>query len=159
MKLLLKHIFLFSLLTLIFSCASDDSIDKDEEKPSITINYTEGFPKACTELVKGETYNFRAKVTDNMALATYSIDIHHNFDHHTHDDQSAECELESIKAAVNPLIFMENYAIENAPTNYEINVPITIPNDIDTGDYHCSYSVTDETGWQSRTSIDIKIVE
>ncbi|MEE3225919.1 MAG: DUF4625 domain-containing protein [Bacteroidota bacterium] len=30
---------------------------------------------------------------------------------------------------------------------------------MDTGDYHCAYSVTDETGWQSRTSIDIKIVE
>lgn len=159
MKLLLKHFFLFSLLTLVFSCASDDSSDKDIEKPSITINYTEGFPKACTELVKGETYNFRAKVTDNMTLATYSIDIHHNFDHHTHDDQSADCQLESTKAAVNPLIFMENYAIENAPTTYEINVPITIPYDIDTGDYHCSYSVTDETGWQSRTSIDIKIIE
>ncbi|MDO6519391.1 DUF4625 domain-containing protein [Zobellia uliginosa] len=44
-------------------------------------------------------------------------------------------------------------------TSYEFNIPVTIPNDIDAGDCHCSYSVTDKTGWQSRTSMDIKIVE
>ncbi len=147
------------VLILVASCSSDDSIDKDTTKPEITINYNEGFPQGCALLEKGETYNFRAKVTDNKALASYSIDIHHNFDHHTHDDQITECDLEDIKQAINPLILMRNYSIENELTSYEINIPITIPNDIDTGDYHCAYSVTDETGWQARTSIDIKIIE
>ena len=141
------------------SCSSDDSIDKDEQKPTISINYTEGFPQACQELVKGETYVFKAQVSDNKALAAYSLDIHHNFDHHTHDDQGAQCDLGTIKEAINPFIFIENYSIDNAVTLYEINISITIPNDIDTGDYHCAYSVTDETGWQGRTSIDIKIIE
>lgn len=141
------------------SCSSGDSIDKDEEKPTISVNYSEGFPQGCTILTKGETYNFRAMVTDNKALASYSINIHNNFDHHTHDDQITECDLEDIKQAINPLIFIENYSIENELTSYEINVPITIPDDIDTGDYHCAYSITDETGWQARTSIDIKIIE
>ena len=54
---------------------------------------------------------------------------------------------------------MENFNIEEGLTTYEIDISITIPNDIDTGDYHCAYSVTDATGWQSRTSIDIKIIE
>ena len=98
-------------------------------------------------------------VTDNNELAAYSIDIHHNFDHHTHDDQVTECDLGEIKSAVNPLIYVENFTIEGVLSSYEINIPVTIPNDIDTGDYHCAYSVTDATGWQSRTSIDIKIVE
>lgn len=141
------------------SCSSDDSINKDEQKPTISINYTEGFPQACQELVKGETYVFKAQVSDNKALAAYSLDIHHNFDHHTHDDQGAQCDLGLVKEAINPFIFIENYSIDNAVTLYEINISVTIPNDIDTGDYHCAYSVTDETGWQGRTSIDIKIIE
>jgi hypothetical protein len=159
MKFRLKHFYILSFIILISSCSSDNSIDKDEEKPTISINYNEGFPQGCTVLKRGETYRFRAKVTDNKALAAYSIDIHNNFDHHTHDDQVAECNLEDIKQSINPFIFIENYSIDEEVTSYEINMAITIPNDIDAGDYHCAYSVTDKTGWQSRTSVDIKIEE
>lgn len=159
MRLIPKHIFFLLIAIQIISCTTDDGIDKDEQKPTITINYDNGFPQPCTELKKGNTYNFRAIATDNKVLASYSLDIHNNFDHHTHDDQGAQCDLEPIKQAINPLIFMENFSIENSQTSYEINIAITIPNDIDTGDYHCQYSITDETGWQSRTSIDMKIVD
>lgn len=159
MKITLKYVFFLSLFAIITSCSSDDSNDKDEEKPTISINYTQGFPQPCVQLVKGETYNFRAQVTDNKALASYSLDLHHNFDHHTHDDQEGECNLYPVKQAVNPFIYMENFTVPEGSTSYEINVSLTIPDDIDTGDYHCAYSVTDQTGWQSRTSIDIKIVD
>ncbi|MBF8150755.1 DUF4625 domain-containing protein [Winogradskyella sp. F6397] len=158
MRSILKYFNLLFIALFIISCSSDDSVDIDEQKPTISINYNEGFPQACEQLVRGETYTFKAQVSDNLALASYSLDLHHNFDHHTHDDQDVYCETEPIKAAVNPFIYMESFSIENAPTSYEINIVITIPNDIDTGDYHCAYSVTDETGWQSRTSIDIKII-
>ncbi|MGA0403355.1 MAG: DUF4625 domain-containing protein, partial [Flavobacteriaceae bacterium] len=30
---------------------------------------------------------------------------------------------------------------------------------VDTGDYHLALSVTDVTGWQARTSVDVKIIE
>lgn len=159
MKLILKYISLLFLILYVTSCSNEDSVNKDEEKPTISLNYSEGFPNSCTELVKGETYNFKAKVTDNIELASYSLDIHHNFDHHTHDDQGTQCQLSSTKLAINPLIFMENYSIENGLTSFEINITLTIPDDIDAGDYHCQYSVTDKTGWQSRTSVDIKIIE
>ncbi|WP_418513049.1 DUF4625 domain-containing protein [Corallibacter sp.] len=160
MKNILKHILFGIILTTIIACSSDDDgVGRDEIKPTISINYDEGFPQACAELVKGETYTFRALVTDNVELASYSLNIHHNFDHHTHDDQQAICNLDPIKQAVNPMIYMENFTVDSGLATYEINIPITIPNDIDTGDYHCAYSVTDKTGWQSRTSIDIKIVE
>lgn len=159
MKFTLKKICFFLSILIITACSSDDSADKDEEKPTISIDYNEGFPQACMELVRGETYNFKAMVADNQALASYSLDVHHNFDHHTHDDQAGECDLEEKKVAINPLIFIKSYSIENGPKSYEVNISVTIPNDADTGDYHCAYSVTDKTGWQSRTSVDIKIVE
>ena len=58
-------------------------------------------------------------------------------------------------------LILEYYVIETASwvKEYEIKHEITIPKDIDTGDYHCQISVTDITGWQSRTSVDIKITE
>ncbi|MDO6760222.1 DUF4625 domain-containing protein [Tamlana sp. 2_MG-2023] len=159
MKQLLKYNFAIILVLFLASCSSDDGVDKDEEKPTITVNYDDGFPQACEELKRGETYNFRALVTDNQALASYSLNIHNNFDHHTHDDQEGNCSLNPVKDPVNPLLIVENYSIDGGPTSYEINIAITIPNDVDTGDYHCAYSVTDQTGWQTRTSVDIKIVD
>lgn len=146
------------VLTFFISCTKEDAVI-DEEKPTITVQYDGGFPQSCTALVKGETYHFRVKVTDNVALASYSLDIHNNFDHHTHDDQGAQCDLSSIKQAINPMIYMESFTIEDSPTSYEIEISLLIPSDVDAGDYHCAYAVIDETGWQSRTSIDIKIVE
>lgn len=159
MKAFYKLLSMLAATILLFACSNSDDTTIDEEKPTISVNYDEGFPKACEEIQKGQSYTFRAMVTDNMELAAYSLNIHHNFDHHTHDDQGAQCELSPIKTAVNPMIFMENHSIENGGTSYEINLTVTIPSDIDTGDYHCAFSVTDATGWQSRTSIDIKIVE
>lgn len=159
MKLKYTHLLYSLLLLSVVSCSSSGDNEIDEEKPTININYTGGFPQACAELQRGQTYTFKAQVTDNVALAAYSLDIHHNFDHHTHDDQGAQCELEDVKSAVSPLIYMENFSIEEGSISYEISVPFTVPDDVDTGDYHCSFSVVDETGWQSTTSVDIKIVE
>ena len=159
MKLIPAHLLYSLLLLSVVSCSSGDNSEIDEEKPTISINYTGRFPQACAILQRGQTYTFKAQVTDNVALAAYSLDIHHNFDHHTHDDQGAQCELDDIKSAVDPLIYMKNFAIDNGITSYEISIPLTIPEDVDTGDYHCSFSVIDETGWQSITSVDIKIVE
>ncbi|MBW8242922.1 DUF4625 domain-containing protein [Muricauda oceani] len=158
MKLKIKYSLILFATLFLASCSSSDDGSVDEEKPTISVNYTGGFPQACETLERGETYTFKAQVTDNLALAAYSLNIHHNFDHHTHDDQGAQCELEAVKQAVNPMIYIENFEIEDGTTSYEINISVTIPDDIDPGDYHCAYSVTDITGWQSRTSIDIKIL-
>lgn len=154
---LLKITCILLLLTILNIGCSSESEEPDTEKPTITLNYNEGFPKSCTFLEKGKEYTIRVKVSDNIALATYAIDIHHNFDHHTHDDQGSNCELSPIKDPVSPLIFIENYTIDNNRKEYEIEQNITIPADIDSGDYHCQISVIDVTGWQSRTSVDIKI--
>ncbi|WP_108868780.1 DUF4625 domain-containing protein [Aquimarina aquimarini] len=156
MKTFIKSIFFLMILGNICSCSSDDE-ETDTEKPTITVNYAEGFPKSCTVLQKGNPYIIKVKAADNVALASYAIDIHHNFDHHTHDDQGAQCTLDPIKTPKSPMIFMENYPIKGEVKQYEITQSITIPEGIDAGDYHCQISVIDVTGWQSRTSIDIKI--
>jgi len=152
-----RLLFLGALGVLALSCSQEGDLDRDLEKPSITVDYPGGFPQSCSELVKGHTYQFKAMLGDNVALASYSLDIHHNFDHHTHDDQGVPCALEAIKQAVNPWIFMEHFSLADGPTSQEVTIELTLPGDIDAGDYHCAFSVTDGTGWQNRTSMDIKI--
>ncbi|CAM1363635.1 conserved exported hypothetical protein [Tenacibaculum litopenaei] len=155
MKLRSKLSALF-LLMILASCSSESEAP-DKEKPTISVNYQEGFPKSCTVLKKGQKYTVKVQTSDNIGLATYAIDIHHNFDHHTHDDQGAQCTLSPVKTPITPFIFMQNYNIDGAPKSYEIQQELSIPSNIDSGDYHCQISVVDVTGWQRRTSIDIKI--
>ncbi len=157
------HLKTLSFLTmgaiLLFnSCSKNNDDVVDTEKPTVSVNYDNGFPQACSLLQRRHTYTIRARASDNVGLAAYSIDIHNNFDHHTHDNQEAECELAPIKDAVNPFLFMKNYSMENG-LSQEIQQEITIPENIDTGDYHFHLSVTDVTGWQSSAYVDVKIIE
>ncbi|WP_062058891.1 DUF4625 domain-containing protein [Aquimarina longa] len=151
-------IFIFSAFILI-GCSKDDEDQKDLDKPTITVAYKDGFPKSCTTLKKGQEHIISVKVSDNLELASYGIDVHNNFDHHTHDDQGTKCDLNPVKSPKNPFVYLENKPIQGKVKQFEIKHILKIPADIDTGDYHCQISVVDITGWQSRTSIDIKIVD
>lgn len=153
----IKGISLIALISLVYGCTETSELD--EEKPTITINFAQGFPQSCAQLERGETYTFRAKANDNLGLASYSLGIHHNFDQHTHDDQPEACEMDAVKSPENPLTLMNTYSIKGAPMEDELIISISIPNEVDPGDYHCAFSVTDITGWQGRTSVDIKIIE
>lgn len=157
MKNYLSYLFLCCFFLILVSCSEQTVID--EEKPTITVNYSGGFPSACENLSRGQNYVIKALVSDNLALASYSIEIHHNFDHHTHDDQAGDCTVDPLKASVNPFTFSTSNAIDGERTEFEINQSIAIPETVDVGDYHLALSVTDITGWQARTSVDIKIVE
>jgi hypothetical protein len=97
----IKGIALLALASLVFGCTETSELD--EEKPTITVNYAQGFPQACAQLERGKTYTFRAKASDNLGLASYSLGIHHNFDQHTHDDQPEACEMDAVKSPENPL--------------------------------------------------------
>lgn len=158
----IRIVLVMLLLVTFFSCSKDKDGDvgKDLTKPTVTLNYEGGFPTSCVELKRGQKFTVKAKISDNVGLDSYAIDIHNNFDHHTHDNQGSKCKLEPIKNATKQTFkFLENYTIKNKPKDYEISQTIAIPADSDTGDYHCSISVTDVTGWSVNTSVDIKIVE
>lgn len=161
MKINLKSIAIMYLgiFTVLTSCGNDGEDNTDTQKPTISINYANGFPQPCEALQRGQNYIFRAQLTDNFDLAAYSIEIHENFDHHTHDNQEIECDIEEDKEPLNPFLYLENFSIVGSTSTYEIAQSISIPNDVDTGDYHCQLSVTDQTGWQSIIAIDIKIIE
>lgn len=151
----IRILFVVFLLISLFSCSKEDEV-KDEQKPTVKLKY----PTSCAELKRGQKFTVKAIVSDNVALASYAIDFHNNFDHHTHDSQGSKCNLEPVKnKTAKTFTFLENYELKGKPKQYEISKEITIPTDADTGDYHCHISVTDDTGWSVNTSVDVKIVK
>ena len=62
------------------------------------------FPENCAILYRGESFSFQATFTDNIELGNYNVEVHNNFDHHSHSTEAEECELEPKKEAVKPCI-------------------------------------------------------
>ena len=147
---------LISLLALA-SCSSDNN-EIDTEYPVIDISASNAFPIQCSEITRGQKITFRAKFTDNAALGSYSLDIHHNFDHHTHSTEVNNCVSDPIKKPVNPMLYINSVTIPNGQKAYEAVQEITIPSDIDPGDYHFMIRLTDKEGWQTIKGLSIKIL-
>lgn len=154
-----KISFLLGVLALAFisSCSSDNAAI-DTEYPVIDITGTGSFPIQCSTIERGKTFTFKATFNDNVELGSYSLDIHHNFDHHTHSTEVTTCETEAVKKPVNPMLFINNYTIPNGVKSYEATAQITIPADVDPGDYHFMIRLTDKEGWQTLKGLSIKIL-
>lgn len=142
-----------------WSCEKDnDENSVDDEHPVIDLS-GDAFPVQCSTLKRGETFTFKTKFSDNVELGTYSIDIHHNFDHHTHSTEFEECDLQPKKEPVKPFLFIKSYDIPSGQKTYEAVQQIEVPADIDPGDYHFMISISDHVGWNTIKGLSIKITE
>jgi hypothetical protein len=92
-----------------------------------------------------------------MELGIYNIEIHNNFDHHSHSTDAVECDSESKKKPINPFVFNRDFPIPVGKTVFEADNTILIPMDVDTGDYHFMIRLTDKAGWQQLKAVSIKI--
>jgi hypothetical protein len=143
------------------SCKKDSEIDVI--KPEIDLSIQNAFPVNCDTLYFGESFDLNALLTDNVELGSFSIDIHHNFDHHSHSTEVTECQLDPIKDPVNPFLFIEEYDIPDGLAEYEPNESISIPASntegaFDEGDYHFFMSLTDSEGWSAQKGLSIKML-
>jgi hypothetical protein len=154
MKKILYTIFFIVSILITGSC---DNNTKDEELPVIDMSAQDAFPLNCTTVYRGESFTFKARFTDNVELGSYSIEMHNNFDHHTHSTSVVECELSPIKTAVNPLLFINEFSIPQGLKDYTATVTINVPATVDTGDYHFMIRVTDKSGWQAFEGISVKV--
>lgn len=157
----MKHVKNFLLFTaaasaLLFSCGKEKE-KPDTEYPVIDAAYSAAFPQACSVIQRRQTMVFKARFTDNRALGAYSLDFHHNFDHHTHSTEQVTCDEDPEKAPVKPMLFIREYTIPENSTTYEATANIEIPADVDPGDYHFMIRLTDKEGWQTLRGISIKI--
>lgn len=157
---------LFGILILsVFFVSCENPVEVvDKEKPAIDISFPDAFPAHCSDtLYFGESFTLKVRFTDNVELGSFSLDIHHNFDHHTHSTEVMECDLDPIKNPVNPYTIIEDYDIPPGLNEYETALPITIPSSdangqFDEGDYHFHISLTDKEGWSTQLGIGIKMV-
>ena len=153
-----KHILIITGLLSILLVSSCEKEERDTELPEIIMTGAEHFPQNCDTVYIGEAFTFSARFTDNFELGSYSIDIHHNFDHHSHSTDAADCPMDQVKAPVNPFLFIEQFDIPSGVSEYEASQVIEVPEDVDTGDYHLMVRLTDKTGWQAIRGISIKLV-
>ncbi|PKP48327.1 MAG: hypothetical protein CVT94_08790 [Bacteroidetes bacterium HGW-Bacteroidetes-11] len=152
----LTILFLPLLLAVAGGCSKEE---KDDVYPEIEMDCCGGFPVNCDEIQRGTTFTFIAKFSDNAALGAFSLDIHHNFDHHTHSTDPLNCEFWPIKSPVNPFRLIREYEIPEGSESYTASVDIFIPADADTGDYHMMVRLTDKAGWQTIKGISFKVIE
>jgi hypothetical protein len=129
----------------------------DMQKPVIEMNGDEYFPQNCVVLKLGDRFTFRAKFSDNVELGNYNIEIHNNFDRHSHSTGSEECETDAKKEPVNAWVFNQDYAIPAGLKEFTANNEIVVPADVDTGDYHFMVRLTDKSGWQQLAAVSVKI--
>lgn len=146
----------FAIASALLSCSKDSEIT-DTEYPVIAISDADTFPVQCSTIARGETFTFRTKFSDNVALGSFSLDVHHNFDHHTHSTEVDDCKLDPVKIPEDPFLYIASFDIPDAPQTYDASVEITVPTDVDPGDYHFMIRVTDREGWQTMKGLSVKI--
>ncbi|MDO6437799.1 DUF4625 domain-containing protein [Cyclobacterium sp. 1_MG-2023] len=150
-------------LVFIFSISCDSSDETDTEKPVIDLSMADAYPTSCATIYFDEPFNFKAYFSDNFTLGSYSIDIHNNFDHHSHSTEEDDCTLDDKKTATNPYVFINDYEIPENLSSYEANLTMTIPSSdasgiFQEGDYHFYISLTDKEGWSTQKGLSIKIL-
>jgi hypothetical protein len=147
------------ILIAAFSACKKDSNKEaiDTEYPEINVTAVNAFPKQCNTVKRGEKFMFRAQLSDNAQLGSVSVDIHHNFDHHTHSTEVESCSMDPKKTPVKPFLLIQSYSIPAGLKTYDVQQEIMVPADIDAGDYHFMIRLTDKEGWQTIKGLSIKV--
>jgi len=153
-----KSILTLSLLCALCACSSSDDEDpKDMTYPEISQEGIEANPTDCQIYERGGVIPFNYIFKDDTELGSYNIEIHNNFDHHTHSTSAVECEMDEKKTAQNPWVYNEDFLIPTGKRTYNARIDIDIPSDIDAGDYHFMVRLTDRAGWQQLHAVAVKI--
>ena len=168
---------LITIFTLSFNaCGSDD--DKDMTPPVISADGITANPINCQQYHPGDVIPFHYVMLDNQELGNFNIEIHNNFDHHTHsteaddhdhDHEMGECdddeehehenEHEHEHSEGNAWVYNRDFTIPAGQRQYDARVDIPIPADAALGDYHFMIRLTDRAGWQQLHAVAIKITE
>ena len=158
-----KIIILLVVISILLNACQDDEKPKiDNEKPLIDLTISDAFPTSCDTLYFDKPFIVKALLTDNVELGAFNIDIHNNFDHHTHSTEIEQCTLGAVKTAVNPYVYIQDYTLP-VTNEFTTDVSITIPSSdgtdlYDEGDYHFQIRLTDKEGWSTMRGLNVKLL-
>ncbi len=144
MKKISLWIPLIALLALI-SCKKEEKEEFDKQKPSITM-----VKPSNGQMVKGnENLQIELKFTDNMNLSQYKLEIHPNFDGHSHGKTESEM--------VTPWEW--DTIVNISGKEHTAKFSIQVPKDVKAGNYHFTAMCTDEAGYEAPLKyVEIKIL-
>lgn len=148
---------LLTCAAILTGCSKDDEQAVDETYPVIDITAANAFPKQCSVIERGGKFVFRARFSDDRELGSVSLDVHNNFDQHSHSTEVTACTMDAKKTAQKPFLLIQDFPIPAGTKDYVLEKEIEVPADVDPGDYHFLIRVTDKAGWQSIRGISIKV--
>ena len=155
-----------SLATVFVAC---EKVDVDSQKPVISI-----IEPSTDEVVNpGDAVHFKVMFSDNMALASYKVNIHGAFDGHSHNSGTRSAtdsiafertwlETDFIALGETPIVGKQQVTVEHQ----HIKIPATISRTVNgvaeemplkEGHYHFIVYCTDESGQESYVAKEIFI--
>lgn len=160
----IKYIAFYSILSSLFltSCTSGDD-NVDTEPPVIVLTG----PKEGAKLEAGKDVHFAMDVSDNVALGSYNIDIHDNFDGHGHnslsvrhsDSTSGDDHNHDNNGKVKFKFNRTWDDIHGKRNDHVHHHEIIIKEDAMRGPYHFVVKVVDKAGNQSMVFRNVEIVD
>lgn len=139
---------LLATVTFMFSsCDNDDS--SDTIKPLIELHEPE--EGQALEIGNEHGVHFEMDLSDDVMLKSYKIEIHSNFDHHSHGGNSRTV-LETVDFSFN-----RSYDVSGQKTAHIHHHDIVIPANATAGDYHLMVYCTDAAGNESYIARNIKL--
>lgn len=160
MKKFLYTFFAIFYLLNITSCSKDDdkSSATDTEKP--TFESTNATPVDGQEFKLGDVIKVYQTFSDNVELGSFNIEIHNNFDGHSHstESNSKRSILKHEHGDVeNAWVYNKDFEIPAGLKNYTSELEIKIPDTIAQGDYHFVIRLTDKAGWQAFKAVELEV--
>lgn len=149
---MIKKLLILFIPLMMWGCKNND----DMERPKIE-NGENPLPVNCQTILRGENLSVSYLLTDNEELGAFNIEVHNNFDHHSHSTSAEDCPPDPNREPVNPWIYNQDMEIPSGSTSYELDIEIPVPADVDTGDYHFMIRLTDKAGWQSFKAVSLKM--
>lgn len=154
----------------VMACSgnNDDPVVKDTQLPTISSEGITASPLNCDQYKRGQTIYFRYVLADNVELGNYMINIHHNFDHHSHSTEKETCSLDpKLEKGTPEYKAKEKNAwnlnlertVDKGQKKFLVKEDIAIPATVEPGDYHCVIYFLDAAGNQEHKSFSIKIVK
>lgn len=118
-----------ALALLLTNNACNSDKNRDTQKPKIELRA----PKEGAEIAIGNPHgiHFDCKFSDNVEVKNYRVEIHNNFDHHTHTPQLQHKE----ETKTVPFFFNRSWEVNqrNADIHHH---EIVVPENATPGEYH-----------------------
>lgn len=134
-----KLILLFSISWCIFSCGKDDDQKPQDTTPPSVDNVLLNGLSTEPELMQGDTLDIELLFSDNEALNSAKLEIHHAGDGHSH------------RKTVSEFSYSEILSLQG--TSEEVELKVKIPEDAESGEYHFTVLVLDNAGNESGLNV------